>query len=143
MKTYTAKSGRVFEWQHTKPYTRKDGSATELDVWASTCAHPGCETEFTVTVPLGSVPDYCKAFGTVHCKAHKLTAAEVTQRWAAACSTANTRISDTDLAELIAHRQAGLSCATLSLMYPVSENHIRRLTKEFVTNRKYTRRSDS
>lgn len=143
MKTFTAKSGRVFQWQHAVPHVRKDGSTTELDMWASTCAHPGCEAEFTVKVPVGSVPAYCKAFGAVHCKDHKLTAAEVTKRWAVACSAANTRISDTDLAELIAHRQAGLSCATLALLYPVTENHIRRLTKEFVTNRKYTRHSNS
>jgi hypothetical protein len=29
--------GRIFTWLAFKPYTRKDGTDTELSIWQSTC----------------------------------------------------------------------------------------------------------
>jgi hypothetical protein len=59
------------------PYTRKDGTHTRLDVWASACAV--CGARFTISVPVGSVDS--KAFGRKHCDQHKLTKGEIKTRW--------------------------------------------------------------
>lgn len=60
--------GRVFTWLAMKPYTRKDGTDTELSVWQSACAI--CDEPFTVATPkTGNT----KAFYRKHCDSHKLT----------------------------------------------------------------------
>lgn len=61
---------RVFTWQSFKPYTRKDGTDTELSIWHSTCAI--CDEPFTVATPKAG---NTKAFYRKHCDDHKLTIA--------------------------------------------------------------------
>ena len=82
MKTLTTLDAREFTLRESIPYTRKDGTATTLEVWAARCCHPGCPALFTVKVPAGSTSS--KAFGAKHCADHKLTRVECLTRAAAA-----------------------------------------------------------
>lgn len=66
--TVTTPDERVFTWLAFKPYTRKDGTDTELSVWHSTCAI--CGEPFAVATPKTG---NSKAFYRKHCDSHKLT----------------------------------------------------------------------
>ncbi len=65
-KVVNTPDGRVFTWQSFKPYTRKDGTDTELSVWQASCAI--CGELFTVTTPKTGDT---KAFYRKHCDIHK------------------------------------------------------------------------
>lgn len=82
MKTLTSPDGREFTLCETRPYTRRDGTSTALEVWSTPCAHPCCTASLFVKVPAGSTQS--KAFGAKHCPAHKLSRAECLTRAAAA-----------------------------------------------------------
>jgi len=140
MITYIAPSGSTFTFQKTEPYTRRDKSVTSLDTWQAPCAHPGCFDFAVVRVPVGADPASCKAFGKVHCQSHVLTKTQVKERWLAACTEANTKITPEILQQLIAHRRAGVPCSTLALTYDFSESRIRAITSKHVKNRTYTRK---
>jgi hypothetical protein len=74
--TVNTDDGRIFKWLEFKPYTRKDGTGTELSIWGSTCAI--CGALFTVATPKAGDS---KAFGRKHCDAHKLTQQENAAQW--------------------------------------------------------------
>jgi hypothetical protein len=63
--------GRTWTEQGRKPHVRRDGSGTELIMWATPCAHPGCQGHATCTTPSINF-ESSKAFGTRHCESHKL-----------------------------------------------------------------------
>ena len=71
--------GRVFKWLTFEPYTRKDGTETELSVWESACAV--CGAPFTVATPRTGAS---KAFGRKHCDTHKLNKQEASALWSKA-----------------------------------------------------------
>lgn len=74
-----------------KPYTRRDGTSTSLDVWEALCTYPGCTVRYTVSVPHGYGPDKSKAFGTRRCADHKMNQAERTEKWQAAIKASRER----------------------------------------------------
>ncbi len=78
-KVVNTPDGRVFTWQSFKPYTRKDGTDTELSVWQSHCVI--CGESFTVATPKAG---HSQSFGRKHCEAHRLTKAEVSALWSKA-----------------------------------------------------------
>lgn len=140
MKTYTHSDGRVFRLDKTEPYTRKDGTKTALSTWSVACAHAGCQARALVTVPHDCDPSSTKAFGKKHCPSHVLSKDEIKARWLASCTKANTKVTPELLAELIASRKSGMSCALLAVLHPLSESRIRALTSPHVKNRAYTKR---
>lgn len=71
--------GRLWQEVGREPYTRVDGTETELIRWQSQCAK--CEAPFVVTTPSEGAFWKSKSFEMVHCKAHRLTKAQVTARW--------------------------------------------------------------
>ncbi len=79
MKDVTTKDGRVFYWLCNIPYTRLNGTTTELAIWHSACTE--CGAPFTVSTPLSGKSE---AFGRKRCDTHKLTAAQVRDKWVAA-----------------------------------------------------------
>lgn len=70
--------GRTWSLAAESAYRRADGTAMTLGVWQTKCRK--CEAMVVVTIPRGALaadlPKY-KAFGMVHCAAHKMTMAEV------------------------------------------------------------------
>jgi len=81
--TVTLPDGRVFTWLAFKPYTRKDGTDTELSVWQSHCAI--CGAPFTVATPKAG---HTQSFYNKHCTDHKLSKAEATALWSKAGNAA-------------------------------------------------------
>lgn len=77
--TVNMPDGRLFTWLAFKPYTRKDGTDTELSVWQSHCVI--CGESFTVATPKAG---RSQSFGRKHCEAHRLTKAEVSALWSKA-----------------------------------------------------------
>lgn len=75
----TTPDSRVFKWLAFKPYTRKDGTDTELSIWQSACAI--CGEAFTVATPKDGTG---KAFCRKHCDSHKLTKEAITALWSKA-----------------------------------------------------------
>lgn len=69
--------GRTWIEVGREPYTRKDGTHTELTIWHTKCAK--CDAMVEVTTPAGGV-EKSKAFEAQHCNAHKLTRSEVFDR---------------------------------------------------------------
>ena len=65
-----AKSGMVWEMVGNEPYTRKDGSASELLIWRGCCQQ--CDERFEIktsaTINLGK---NASDFGRLHCDACK------------------------------------------------------------------------
>lgn len=62
---------RLFYFESTIPYTRRDGTETMLAVWRGHCRQ--CGEVFTIATPMPG-EDGCmagKAFERVHCDAHK------------------------------------------------------------------------
>lgn len=78
MDDVVTKDGRVFYHLANVPYTRRDGSQTELAVWHSACVV--CGASFTVTTPTEGRWPGSDSFGAKHCAAHKLTKAQVFAR---------------------------------------------------------------
>lgn len=66
-------NGRTWVAVGREPYTRKDGTQTELIRWQIKCAK--CETMVEITTPAKF--DTTKAFGSKHCPAHRLTQDDV------------------------------------------------------------------
>jgi hypothetical protein len=63
---------RTFHFVGTVPYRRRDRTETQLAVWQSTCVI--CGANFEVTTPLhATTPEESTTFGTITCKAHRLT----------------------------------------------------------------------
>lgn len=71
--TEHAYNGRVWLLVGREPYTRKDGTATELLRWQTPCAV--CASPVEIRTPVAY--DGTKAFGAKHCAAHKLTQTQV------------------------------------------------------------------
>lgn len=69
-----AYKGRAWVLVGREPYTRKDGTVTELLRWQTPCAV--CGTLFEIKTSVAH--ETSKAFGAKHCAAHKLTQAQVT-----------------------------------------------------------------
>lgn len=67
--------GRTWLLMGREPYIRKDGTAAELLRWRTSCA--ACESPVEIRTPV--VYESSKAFGAMHCAAHKLSRAHVTQ----------------------------------------------------------------
>ncbi|MBD5805336.1 hypothetical protein AZOA_47890 [Azoarcus sp. Aa7] len=63
-----------FTLKGTRPHLRKDGTATVLACWEGRCRV--CGAPFEVTTPQPGAPGFerTKAFGRVHCDAHKAVA---------------------------------------------------------------------
>lgn len=59
--------GRTFRQVGTEPYTRLDGSETQLIVWQAPCV--ACGAPFTVRTPVAY--DTTQAFGRARCDVHK------------------------------------------------------------------------
>lgn len=74
------RKGRLWVETGEEPYIRKDGKATTLIVWSCRCAAEGCEASVDVKTPATGY-ETSKAFEAKHCPAHKLTKAQVTERW--------------------------------------------------------------
>jgi hypothetical protein len=70
--------GRVWWLVGQRPYTRRDGSETVLDVWQSLCAE--CVGPFEVAVPAEAMPGNSNGFETVHCTEHRLTSSQALAR---------------------------------------------------------------
>lgn len=66
--------GRTWWLRGREPYTRKDGSATELLVWESLCQE--CLAPFTVRTPSEGAWQASSSFEAKHCSEHKLTASQ-------------------------------------------------------------------
>ena len=81
--------GRIFKWLEFKPYTRKDGTGTELSIWNSNCVI--CGTLFTVATPKAGDS---KAFGRKHCDTHKLTKHETAAQWVKRMSAAKKALKE-------------------------------------------------
>lgn len=71
-------NGRTWTLRGREPYTRKDGSRTELLVWETACAV--CGGPFQVKTP-AALWRLSQGFAQVHCEAHKLTRKQATARW--------------------------------------------------------------
>lgn len=84
MNDVTTQDGRVFYWLANIPYTREDGSETELGIWHSECAV--CSASFTISIPVGNTTS--NSFGRKHCNAHKLTKSQVSALWGARINAA-------------------------------------------------------
>ncbi len=136
MQTYTNKHGQVFNFLKTEPYTRKDGTATTLAVWTSTCRHPGCAQTFEVRVPASAPPENCAAFGAAHCIEHKLTKSETTRRWVAACTKTNTKATPEVLAVIAAAYEGGATPQDIALLVPIGVTRIYQLVKIHKLKRK-------
>lgn len=78
--------GRLWQEVGREPYTRADGTKTELIRWRSPCAK--CGEGFDVTTPSEGAFWKSDAFGAIHCQAHKLTKEQVTARWQEAIKAA-------------------------------------------------------
>jgi len=74
--------GRLWQEVGREPYTRVDGTETELIRWRLACAK--CGEGFEIKTTAWSNYRDSKAFGAVHCPMHKLTKAEVSARAIAA-----------------------------------------------------------
>ena len=74
------RDGRLFSFTGAEPYTRRDGTETNLLCWRGLCLV--CGAGFTVKTP----PDFdsSKAFGRKHCELHKLTPEQLQGLWTAA-----------------------------------------------------------
>jgi hypothetical protein len=70
-----------------EPYRRRDGSTTELIVWACSCAIEGCDGVVEIRTPVENY-ERSKAFGAKHCPLHKLSRVEAAQRWSEAVNKA-------------------------------------------------------
>lgn len=65
--------GRTWTATGREPYTRADGTATELIRWCTQCAK--CDRLVEIRTPLKY--ETTKAFGAKHCELHKMTQGEV------------------------------------------------------------------
>jgi hypothetical protein len=70
--------GRVWTEAGREPYTRVDGTETELIRWQIKCAK--CDAMAEITTPATGY-EKSKAWGAVHCNTHKMTQQQVMQRW--------------------------------------------------------------
>jgi len=77
------RNGRLWLEIGREPYCRKDGSTTELIVWACRCASDGCSESVEVKTPTAGY-ESSKSFGAKHCEAHKLSPDQVNDRFKAA-----------------------------------------------------------
>lgn len=136
MRTHTTNDGRVFTLAGIKPYTRKDGTTTNLAVWRTPCAHPGCTGERVITVPEGTTA--AKAFALKHCRDHAITTDEFFRRGREALrakqrelsargAAAKRRLTDQDVSEIRASARGGMSYGALALCYPASKGTIREI----------------
>ena len=63
------RKGRLWVATGFEPYTRKDGSQTELAVWKGHCKK--CDGAFSVKTPVGLDPDRYNCFEVVRCPTHR------------------------------------------------------------------------
>lgn len=82
--------GRLWLEIDRQPYTRRDGTTTELVVWAAQCCADGCTEAVEVKTPVSGFSK-SKAFDVKHCPAHKLTREQVNERFRAAVLARRTR----------------------------------------------------
>lgn len=63
-------NGRILHLVRSEAYTRKDGSASALAVWRTTCRTCGAAYEITTAAGIHALLS-SKSFGTVNCPAHR------------------------------------------------------------------------
>lgn len=113
MEDHITPDGRVFTHTATEPYTRKDGTQTNLDVWMGVCARQDCDKTFEVKTPAENTAT--KAFCRKHCDDHKATPSESFQRMV----DTSRILSDADVAEIRALGAEGYKADVIAMLYPV------------------------
>lgn len=68
--------GRVFQFSHSSPYLAKTGRETYIHSWVGRCRKCGAPFEVTTTQRSPIMSSHTQ-FDLVHCKAHRLSRAEV------------------------------------------------------------------
>lgn len=63
-------NGRILHLVRSEAYTRRDGSASALAVWRTTCRTCGAAYEITTTAGIHALLS-SKSFCTVNCPAHR------------------------------------------------------------------------
>lgn len=122
MKTHITPDGRIFSHTAVEPYTRKNGTQTELKIWEAKCSRQDCEKTFTVKTPAGGTAD-SKAFGRKHCDDHKATAISSFKNMVDKSRV----LSDADVAEIRRLAEEGHKPSTLAMVFPVAEDTIRKI----------------
>ena len=72
--------GRTWREVSREPYTRKDGSQTELITWQIKCAK--CDEMVRISTPAVNF-EKSNAWGATHCPAHKIKKGEIFEYWRA------------------------------------------------------------